>query len=86
MNLNTQLSKNIFDSKYPGMEYENYVLLVEEGFEILKTNDGTINTHSSLQELKAIRMALEYRISSLSFFRKNQLKKALGGSSMETYH
>ena len=83
MNLNHQLSRTIFSSKYPDMAYEKYLLLIEEGFEILKNNQGTINAHSSLSELKAIRMALEYRISSLGYFRKNQLKKALGGHLAE---
>jgi hypothetical protein len=86
MNLNYQLSKDISSNKYPNMDYENYVLLVEEGFEILKNSEGTINSQSTLKELKSIRMALEYRIGSLSYFRKNQISKALGSRSVEYSH
>ena len=63
MNMNSHIAKEIFEVRYPQeMTYENYLMLLEEGFEILKDNNDSFSDYTELKDLKAIRIALEYRM------------------------
>jgi hypothetical protein len=75
MNMNSPIAKEIFEGKYPEeMSYESYLILLEEGFEILKENNDSFSNYTELHDLKAIRIALEYRMELLRQYRKKQLR------------
>mgnify|MGYP003575135625 CR=1 FL=1 len=83
MNMNNHIAKEIFQDKYPQeMSYESYLFLLEEGFEILKKNNDSFNSCTELQDLKAIRVALEYRMELLRQYRRRQLRNI--GQSLES--
>jgi hypothetical protein len=78
--MNSHIAKEIFEGRYPQeMTYESYLMLLEEGFAILKDNNDSFSNYTELEDLKAIRIALEYRMELLRQFRRKQLR-AIGRS------
>ena len=79
MNAHASITREIYEAKYPAsMAYENYMMILEEGFELLRNSNHSIETRTELKELKAIRMALEYRLEVVRQFRKKQIQ-SIGG-------
>lgn len=78
--MNIRTAKTIFEKKhFSEMNYEHYLSLLEEGSELLNNTNESITCYKQLQELKAIRIALEYRIEVIRQYRKKQLS-AIGES------
>ena len=70
------ITKNIYEAKHQAsMNYDHYMHLLDEGFEILKTNTDSFTSCKQLNQLRAVRIALEYRIEVLRQFRKKQIQK-----------
>jgi hypothetical protein len=79
MNLNNQIARKIFEGRYPyEMPFYRYLSLLEKGFELLQDAKQSIESYSELPELKAIRIALEYRFEVIRQTRRKQLNKAMG--------
>lgn len=79
--MNNHITRSIFEGKYPyKMPYKQYLILLEKGFELLENNAAKIDSLTELSDLKAIRMALEYRFEVMRRFRKNQINRSLGSS------
>jgi|GEM_PF-1998645 len=77
MTVNTTLARRIFEGKYPyEMPFHSYLGFLEKGFELIEQK--AIDAYNDLNELKAIRIALEYRLEVVRQFRKKQIKNALG--------
>jgi len=75
MNLNSNITRKIFEGKYPyDMPYQSYLNLLEKGFDLLKDAACSIEAYTDLAELKAIRIALEYRFEMMRQVRKRQLR------------
>jgi hypothetical protein len=71
------LTEKIYHDKYPEeMTYDHYLILLEEGFDILNKNEENFDNYKQLEELKSIRIALEYRLELIGEFRKRQLRDA----------
>jgi hypothetical protein len=71
------LTEKIYHDRYPNeMSYDHYLLLLEEGFEILNRNEENFENYKQLEELKSIRLALEYRLEIIAEYRKKRLKDA----------
>jgi len=69
------ITKEIFEGKYPSkMNYDSYLSLLEEGNFLLNSDERKVTECKELSELKAIRIALEYRLEVIRQFRKNQLR------------
>ena len=82
MNMNSHIAREIFEGRYPQeMTYEAYLMLLEEGFAILKDSSDSFSNYTELEDLKAIRIALEYRMELIRQFRRNQLRAT--GHSVE---
>ncbi|HRO43957.1 MAG TPA: hypothetical protein PL009_14065 [Flavipsychrobacter sp.] len=74
MSINNDITRKIFEGKYPyQMPYYTYLRLLEKGFGLLET--VIIETRTELSELKAIRIALEYRMEVIRQVRKKQIKR-----------
>lgn len=74
MLLNSTLTRQIFEGRYPHeMPYQNYLNLLEKGFELLKNTAKSIDNYKELTDLKAIRIALEYRFEMMRRTRRKQL-------------
>jgi len=74
MLLNSTLTRQIFEGRYPQeMLYQNYLNLLERGFELLKNTAKSIDNYKELTDLKAIRIALEYRFEMMRRARRKQL-------------
>ena len=56
------------------MNYENYLSLLEEGSDLLNKNENAFSEYKELRQLKAIRIALEFRLEMIRQFRKKQLQ------------
>jgi hypothetical protein len=69
----SDINKSIFEAKAPkGMSYEKYVETLEKGFEILGTNEDFFKSCKDLDQFRAVRLALTYRIEMI---RQNRKKK-----------
>ena len=79
MNVNNIITRKIFEGRYPyEMPYTHYMHLLETGFRLLEDKNTCIENCVDLSELKAIRIALEYRLEVIRQVRKKQINKALG--------
>ncbi len=77
MGLNTNITRKIFQVKYPyAMPYQSYLDMLKRGFELLAQNN--IETNTELHDLKAIRLALEYRFEVMKQVRNRQIRHSLG--------
>lgn len=76
MTMHNNITRQIFEGKYPyEMPYLSYLNLLEKGYSLLEQG---ISTHENLAELKAIRIALEYRFEVMRRVRSKQLKSLSG--------
>jgi hypothetical protein len=69
----SETTKSIFETKGPkDMSYEKYLEMLEKGFEILSMNEETFKSSRELEQLKAVRIALTYRIEMIRLNRKKK--------------
>jgi len=81
MNWSNEVARKIFEGRYPyQMPFQSYLSLLEKGFNLLET--AIIESRTDLGELKAIRIALEYRMEMFRLTRKKQIKRSWGSASV----
>ena len=75
MNIHTTIARSIYENRYSErMNFDGYLKHLEEGVEILDKNNDKVGSYHDLHDLKAIKMALQYRIEVLRAHRTKQLE------------
>jgi len=77
MNIQNNIAKEIFENRYSErMNFDGYMNFLREGVEILNRNNEAVKGYHDLNDLKAIKIALQYRIAVLRQHRSKQLELA----------